>query len=123
MPELLWSLFVVAAVLVLAYLFTKYGAGRLSSLGGGLRFRKGKMTILEQMPVGRDQKLLLVQIGDTVCLLGVAQGGITLLEKIPQETLDQWKQEEADQDEAGPKLSFQEALKKVLEQRKKPGRP
>lgn len=120
MPELLWSLFVVTAVLVLAYLFTKYAAGRL---GNGLRFRKGKMTILEQMPVGRDQKLLLVQIGDTVCLLGVAQGGITLLEKISQETLDQWKQEEAGQEELGQKLSFQEALKKVLEQRKKPGRP
>lgn len=118
MPELLWSLLVVALILALAYLFTKYAAGRL---GSGLRLRRGKMAILEQIPVGRDQKLLLVRVGNEVHLLGVAQGGITLLERISPEELEQWKQEEAEQTEASQKMSFQDALKKVLEQRKRPG--
>lgn len=119
MWELLWALFAVILVLILAYLFTKYAAGRL---GNGMRFRKGKMTVLEQLPIGRDQKLLLVRVGENVYWLGVTSGGITRLEKISGQEWNKLEQDMGEQvAEGGQKLNFQEALKKVLEQRKNRG--
>ena len=121
MPEtlqLVWALLVVAAVLALAYLATRFLGGRM---GAGARLRRGRVTVLEQIPLGRDQKLLLVRMGGFLYLLGVTQGGITRLEKIPEEKLAGQEGEPSAGRDQPP--SFSEALKKVLEQRKKSGRP
>ena len=70
MPEILsalWALFVIAAVLALAYAFTRYVAGRIPAV------RRGKhITILEQVSIGKDQKLLLVKLGKNIYLLGLS---------------------------------------------------
>lgn len=71
--------------------------------------------------MGREQKLLLVRIGENVYWLGVTSGGITRLEKISGQEWAKLEQAMGEQTEGGQKLSFQEALKKVLEQRKNRG--
>lgn len=120
MLELLWPLAAVCIILILAYLVTRYAVGRL---GRGIRPRRGSLTVLEQIPLGREQKLLLVEIGENVYLLGVTPGSITRLEKLPKEAIARQDREYGGQsgDERG--MEFRKALEKVLEQRKKQGRP
>lgn len=124
MPEilqLLWALLVIAVVLVLAYLFTRYGAGRLS---GAIRPRSRRMTVVEQISLGRDQRLVLVRVGDTLYLLGVTPGGVSRLEKLPASELDALDPPAADPPrDCAQGMSFGEALKKVIDQRKHSGRP
>ena len=60
MPEVLWTICAILGVLVLAYLFTRYVAGRGQG-GGPSRLGKRMLTILDQVAVGKDQRLLLVR--------------------------------------------------------------
>ena len=108
MPEVLWTICAILGVLVLAYLFTRYVAGRGQG-GGPSRLGKRMLTILDQVAVGKDQRLLLVRAGETYYFLGVTQGSITCLEKLTAEE--------------APKMGFQEALHSALEQRKQQRRP
>lgn len=113
---LLWALFVTCLILALAYWFTRHVVGRMA--GGGL-VRGRRINVLEQVPVGKDQRLLLVRLGERLYLLGAAPGGITNLGEVPQEVLDQ----EADTPDSGPAVklpeNFAQALHRVLEQRKR----
>mgnify|MGYP001058309143 CR=1 FL=1 len=69
---LLWSLVMIGAILVLAYLCTRFVASR----GVGERFYRGNLiTVLEKVPVGRDQKLLLVKLGEEYYFLGAGPSG------------------------------------------------
>ncbi len=54
MPEVLWTICAILGVLVLAYLFTRYVAGRGQG-GGPSRLGKRMLTILDQVAVGKDQ--------------------------------------------------------------------
>ena len=113
--HLLWSLLVIVAVLLLAYGFTRLLAGRA---GGGLtRYRGRRVTVLEKIVVGKDQKLLLVKLGEEYYFLGVAQGSITNLGQVPEEVAAQWEAEDAQGKDTPSGMPFQEALRKVLEQR------
>ena len=107
MPEVLWTICAILGVLVLAYLFTRYVAGR--GQGGG------------PSRVGKDQRLLLVRAGETYYFLGVTQGSITCLEKLTAEEAEAWMG--GADGAAAPKMGFQEALHSVLEQRKQQRRP
>ena len=113
MPEVLWTICAILGVLVLAYLFTRYVAGR--------RLGKRMLTILDQVAVGKDQRLLLVRAGETYYFLGVTQGSITCLEKLTAEEAEAWMG--GADGAAAPKMGFQEALHSVLEQRKQQRRP
>lgn len=120
--QLIWALVVVAAVLVLAWLFTRFVAGRMSG-GAPLGLSKDKpVKLLAQLPVGREQRVLLVQVGEQCYLLGAAQGGVTLLDKLSLEEAENLRRLAAPAAEPGEKMGFQEALKKVLEQRNRQGR-
>ena len=111
---LLWALAAVVVVLVLAYLFTKHVGGRLLL---GSRYRGRHIAVLEQAAVGRDQRLLLVQVGERIYLLGATPGGITCLKELDPEQTAGWVGE--DDPPTGEKMEFREALRRVLEQRKK----
>ena len=117
MPEtvlsLVGALAAICVVLALSYLFTRYVVGR-TGLPRGLRGRH--ITILEQVPVGRDQRVLLVQVGEQCYLLGAAQGGVAVLDKLSAEEAEALRALSAPAGQ-GEKMGFQEALKKVLEQR------
>ena len=109
---LLGAVLAICLVLALAYGFTRYVVGR-SAVGHRL---SRHMRVLEQLSVGRDQKLLLVQVGEEIHLLGAAQGGITHLRTISPEEAERWRQEASQKAET---MSFQKALGEVLRQRKK----
>lgn len=112
--ELVWALAAICAVLLLSYWFTRYVvAGRAAQAA-----ERAACTVLEEIQVGKDQKLLLVQAGEQICLLGAAPGGITCLRTLNREEMGQWEQEGAPEG-ACQRISFQEALKSVLQQRRK----
>lgn len=112
--SLVWALLAICAVLLGAYWFTRHVVGRLPVAG---RLRGRRIRVLEQVPVGRDQKLLLVQVGDQVHLIGTAQGGISCLWSVPKEEVERWRQEAEEQTPAGP--GFEQALRDVLRQQEK----
>ena len=112
--SLIGTLVAVCLVLALAYLFTRYVVGRTALPQG---WRRRHIPLLEPLPVGKDQKLLLIRVGEEVHLLGAAQGGVTYLRTIPKEEADRWEVEaEASQ---APETGFQTALRDVLRQRKR----
>lgn len=113
--ELVWALFAIIIVLGLAYVFTKYVAGRFG--GNTSHFRKGHITVLEQIVVGKDQKLMLVRVGESIYFLAMSQGSITCIKEISKEEMELWDKNMEMQ--TTPKITFQEALRKVIEQRKK----
>lgn len=113
---LLWTVLVVVLVLILAYVFTRFVVGRASgrwTSGGGQKIR-----VLERVPIGKDQKLLLVQLGEEYQFLGVTSGMVTCLRRVSEEEAMRWQQEEAKKPQP---MSFQESLRQVLEQRKNKG--
>ena len=118
MWELFWALLAVIAVLFSAYLFTKYVAGRP---GGLVHFQKGRMAVLDQIPIGREQTLLLVALGNYVYLLGVAQGSVTRLERFSEQEWAELEENMLEHADDAPKPVFQESLKKMLEQRRNRG--
>lgn len=63
-----------AAVLALAWWFSRFLGGRW-----GRGFGKGRVQVLEQIPLGGDKRLVLVRYRERELLLGVSQGGIRLL--------------------------------------------
>jgi len=116
----LGGLVIVVLVLVLAWWFTKYVAGRLPVAGAvpgtSGRGRSGvpPLRILGQIAMGRDQRLLVVQAGRRVFLMGAVPTGITVLAELSGEEAEEWITSSA-VPEALP--SFQEALKKVLKKK------
>lgn len=112
--SLLWLLICVLAIVVLAYLFTKYVAGRNGGfLGGGSG--NARFKALARLPLGRDQSLVLIQAGERFLLLGAAPSGVTLVAELTPEEAKALYQPPSDQP---PPPSFTEALRTVLKQKK-----
>ncbi len=112
--SLLWLLVCVLAIVVLAYLFTKYVAGRNGSFfgtGGGT----AQFKVLARLPLSRDQSLVLVQAGERYLLLGTGPSGVTLTAELTPEEAKALCQPPSDQP---PPPSFAEALRTVLKQKK-----
>lgn len=115
--QALWALILTCGVLILAYWFTRHVAGRLTIK----RKADGRMEVLDQLPVGRDQRLILARVGETVYLLGVSSGNISCLRVFTKEEAADWLTPGPRQhtgETGGEKIPFREALRKVLEQRR-----
>ena len=112
---LVWLLVCVLVIIALAYLFTKYVAGRgygaLGMSGGNGRFK-----VLARLSLGREQSLALVQAGERYLLLGVAPSGVSLVAELTREEAEALYTPPAGQP-APP--GFSEALRAALK-RKKP---
>ena len=111
--SLIWLLVCVLVIVVLAWLFTKYVAGRggmIGVSGGSERFK-----VLARLSLGREQSAALVKAGEKYLLLGVAASGITLLKELTQEEAEAVYALPPDQP---PPPSFGEALRTVLKQKK-----
>ena len=111
--SLVWMLVCVLAVIVLAYLFTRYVAGRggmIGASGGSERFK-----VLARLPLGREQSAVLVKAGEKYLLLGVTASKIDLLKELTPEEAEAMYALPPDQP-APP--SFGEALRAVLKQKK-----
>lgn len=113
MWELLGMLLTVVAVLALAYLCTRYLAGRMPGLAGAGR-GKGGMRVLDQLTLGRDQRLTLVQVGEQFLLLGVTPNGITQLTQLTAEETAQWTSQPQTQEGDQARKSFRDAFMRSL---------
>lgn len=111
-PSLLWMIVCVAAITGAAYWFTRHVAGR----GAAAVWGKGQgrqMELLDQLPLGREQRLVMVRTGKRYFLLGVTAGEISALAEFTAEEAALWQQEQA---EPQPP-SFREALQITLKNR------
>lgn len=116
MPELLWLLAAVVLVMGLAYLFTKYVAG--SAAVTPRRGGRGKMlNAVEQMYMGRDRQIILVQVGERYFLLGSTATEISTLAEIPAEEVAAWREKEGQLGEDGQPMSFAQSLREVMKRR------
>lgn len=113
---LLWALFVTCLILALAYWFTRHVVG---TMAGGRLVRGRRITVLEQVPVGKDQRLLLVRVGERLYLFGAAPGGFTNLGEVPQELMADGENTPDDHAAGTMSENFAQALRRVLEQRKR----
>ena len=116
-----WSLLGVLAVIVLilyfAYFATRWigmrsvpgGAGTLRAPGAG------DLRILGQLGVGRNERLVLVRLGERCYLLGVTEHQITLLRELDGEEAAPWL---AQNDGTGAAPGFMEVLSETLRRKK-----
>ena len=111
--SLVWMLVCVLAVIVLAFLFTRYVAGRggmIGVSGGTEQFR-----VLARLPLGREHSAVLVKAGEKYLLLGVAPSEVTVLKELTREEAEAVYALPPDQP---PPPGFGEALRTVLKQKK-----
>lgn len=112
----------VVVILLLAWLFTRYLAGRTP---GAVRFSRGRdggLRLLERMPLGREQYLAVVRAGERYLLLGVTGSQITLLRELSAEEALAWTEEEpgvSPNGGPGAPTAFRDVLREVWKQRKK----
>lgn len=111
--SLLWMLICVVLILGLAFWFTKYVAGRgaLGAFAGGRR-----MEVLDRLPLGRDQSVILARVGERYLLLGAGTAGVTLLAELTGEEAAAWRPPEAAE---GEKPGLKEAFLTVMKQRER----
>lgn len=72
---------IMIAVIVAAYVATKYLAGR------GRRVQSRHIRILDRMMLGRDKHIALIEVGDKNLLIGVTNQAINVLGDIDGESL------------------------------------
>lgn len=111
---LIGALAAVAAVLALAWIATRCLAMRLPAA----RFSAagvGRLRLVERLPLGREEYLAVVRAGETVLLLGVSAGQITLLKELSADEAAQWTAEPA----GVQPMPFREALRQVLQKNQK----
>ena len=111
--SLLWMTVCVVLIIGLAYWFTKFVAGRgaLGAFSGGRR-----MEVLDRMPLGRDQSVVLARVGERYLLLGAGTAGVTLLAELTGEEAAAWKPPETAE---GEKPGFKEAFLTVMKQKQR----
>lgn len=109
----LWMLVCVVLIIGLAYWFTKYVAGRgaLGAFSGGRR-----MEVLDRLPLGRDQSVVLARVGERYLLLGAGTAGVTLLAELTGEEAAAWKPPEPAE---GEKPGFKEAFLTMMKQKER----
>ena len=115
--QVLWALIRTCGVLALAYWSTRHVVGRLAVK----RRTGGRMEVLDQMSLGRDQRVVLARVGETVYLLGVSSGSVSCLHVLSKEEAEGWLTPGPEPDpggSGGEGLHFREALRRVLEQRR-----
>ncbi len=85
---LIGMLAAVVAILVLAYLATRWIASR--GVGGGAAGAGMDFCVLRQLSLGRGERLLLVRLGEGCLLLGVTTDRITLLKELEAGEAAEW---------------------------------
>ena len=110
LASFLWLVICVVLIVGLAYWFTRYVAGRgaLGAFQGGRR-----MEVLDRLPLGRDQSVILARVGERYLLLGAGTAGVTLLAELTADEAASWKPPQSGEEKPG----FQEALITVIKQR------
>lgn len=112
LASFLWMTVCVVLIIGLAYWFTRFMAGRgaFGSFQGGRQ-----MEVLDRLPLGRDQSVILARVGERYLLLGVGTAGVTLLTELSAEEAASWKT--AQPPEGNP--SFKEAFMAIVKKKRR----
>lgn len=114
--SLLWMVVSVVVIIALAYWFTKYVAGRGGLGAFGPLKAGGGLEVLAQLPLGRDQKLIVARAGERFFLLGVTASDISMLAEFTAEEAALWRKS-AETENNSETASFRQALDTVLRQK------
>lgn len=85
-----FTLIVVIFIIYLSYICSKY----IGKKGLGMRKNSKYMKVIDQMAVGQDRSLTLIQTGANYYLVGIAGNGITILAELKEEELVELPAEE-----------------------------
>lgn len=107
-------LIAIVVVIGLAYWFTRYVVGNRLFLGMGPTGNR-QMQVLDQLPVGKEQRLVVVRAGERYLLLGVTGQNISVLAELTAEEAEQWLQENGTENRPP---DFKQALIDSLQKRK-----
>lgn len=116
MLELLWLLVAAVLIMGLAYLSTRMLGGGMSRHISGAGHNK-MLRVVEQLYLGRDRQIVLVQVGERYFLLGNTAEKISTLAELSPEEIAAWREKEMGEQETPP--SFRQALKEVWKQRRR----
>lgn len=103
-----------AVITLIGVLALAWYCSRLLGKQWGKSSASGSMQVIEQIQVGQNQKILLLQINDHNYLIGVSQAGIQLLTELEGDF-------QAAQPPRLPDPPFRELLKKYLTPHQKKG--
>ena len=109
----------VILVIGLAYWFTRYVVGGRHLGGLGLSPKNGKLQLLAQLPVGKDQRLAVVRAGDRFFLLGMTPQNITLLAELTEEEAAAWVPDPAGDGPAPGPSPFQQLFQNMTKHEKR----
>ena len=113
---IVWAIVCIVVVLGMSYWVTRFVAGRGLLKGGIGRSGSGQIKVVEQYMLGRDQRLVVVQVGEKHYLLGITANNISMLSEIewdPTKGLDDELLAQA----AKERPAFREAFFDALRQR------
>lgn len=112
--SVLGMIFAIAAILGLAYWFTRYVAGRAFAPGAGAA-QTSEFSVLAQLMLGKGQRLLVVRIGERCLLLGVCAESISLLAELTEEEAAAWL---TGAQNHAQNIDFAAALRNIITQKK-----
>lgn len=114
--SLLGILLVLLLVLAGCYLVTRWvGAGM--PVGFGVPGIQRRLKVLERLPVGKDQALLVVRLADRTFLLGSSPSGFSLLCELTEEEGALWAEPSDHEAAGGASPGFREMMRKLREKR------
>ncbi len=114
--SLLGIVLVLLLVLVGCWLVTRWAGTGLSGqfgIPGGQR----RMKVLERLAVGKDQALLVVQLGTRYFLLGSSPSGFSLLCELTEEEGALWAAPPSGAAAGGTGVNFQDMMRKFRERK------
>ena len=114
--SLLGILLILLLVMGGCWLFTRWAGTGLSGRFGAVGTQR-QMTILERLAVGRDQALLVVQLGTRYFLLGSSPSGFSLLCELTEEEGALWACPPSGTAAGGAALDFRDIMRKFREKK------
>ncbi len=113
MLEALGMLLVTVLILVLAWVVSRWVAK--SGMPAGTRGTKAgeRLSLTAQIPLGRNERVVLLRVGDTFLLLGVTQNSVTVLRELESGKVEEWLETDTPE-----RSNFLELLQENLRKRK-----
>lgn len=114
----MWSIiitfFLAVLIIYLSYVFSKY-VGKTVNKSGSSRY----MRLLDQITLGQDRNIAIMQVGDKYLLVGITAGQINVLREMKEEELILLS---ADENQTGVQSPAFKNLMEKMENLKKKGR-
>ncbi len=116
--SLLGMIVVMAAIIALAYWFTRYVVGGNQMRAFGLLQKNDQLQVLAQTPIGKDQRLAVIRAGTRYFVVGITAQNISMLAELSEDEAALWQERQSEKGRA-PAPAFQQAFMDALQKRKK----